>query len=138
MERRHIGGMVEVEEKCFNSGFAPKTFLKELDNKIARYIVAEKNGVVCGYGSIWNICGEADIIDIAVHPDFRHQGIAQGILVRLIDLCRSENCSKINLEVRESNIPAQRLYEKNGFKVSGKRKKYYENSETAILMTKEL
>ncbi len=130
--------MVEVEERCFNSGFAEKTFNKELENKIARYIVAEENGKALGYGGVWNICGEADIIDIAVSPDFRRQGIAQGILKRLIELCKNEGCKQINLEVRESNIPAQRLYEKNGFMVTGQRKRYYENTETAILMSKKL
>ncbi len=138
MEKRHICGMVEIEEKCFNSGFAEKTFKKELTNKIAHYIVAEENGKVLGYGGIWNICGEADIIDIATHPDFRKMGIATGILSRLITFCKGQNCTRINLEVRESNIFAQRLYQKNGFIICGQRKKYYDNTETAILMALDL
>lgn len=138
MEPRHIDGMVEIEEQCFNSGFAQKTFLKELENKIARYIVAETDGKVSGYGGIWNICGEAEVIDIATHIDFRRQGIAQGILERLTEFCREQGCEKINLEVRESNLVAQRLYEKNGFLVCGQRKNYYDGNETAILMTKTL
>ncbi len=138
MKLRHIDGMVEIEEKCFGSGFAEKTFLKELDNKIAHYIVAETNGTISGYGGIWNICGEADIIDIATHPDFRNRGIAQGIIERLIAFCQENGCTAINLEVRESNLPAQRLYEKNGFSVCGERKKYYDGKETALLMVKIL
>lgn len=135
MEKRHIDGMAEIEELCFNSGFGRQTFLRETENKIAHYIVAETDGKISGYGGIWNVCGEADIIDIAVHPDFRRRGIAQGILSRLIDFCRSSGCSKITLEVRESNSAAQSLYTKNGFKICGQRKNYYADRETAFLMS---
>lgn len=138
MEKCHIDGMAEIEEICFNSGFGKQTFLREMENKIAHYIVAETDGKVSGYGGIWNICGEADIIDIATHPDFRKQGIADGILKRLIRFCMDNGCTKINLEVRESNIVAQKLYEKNGFIICGERKKYYDGKETAILMNLNL
>lgn len=138
MEKCHIDGMAEIEKICFNSGFGKQTFLRETENRIAHYIVAETDGKVSGYGGIWNICGEADIIDIATHPDFRKQGIADGILKRLIWFCRDNGCTKINLEVRESNIVAQKLYEKNGFIICGERKKYYDGKETALLMNLNL
>ncbi len=134
MEKSHISGMVEIEKACFNSGFAEKTFLRELENKIAHYIVALCGDMVVGYGGIWNICGEADIIDIATHPSFRRQGVAQGIIERLVEFCRKSGCEKITLEVRESNLAAQALYKKNGFERCGERKKYYDGKETAVLM----
>lgn len=134
MEKIHIGGMVEIEELCFNSGFAKKTFLRETENKIAHYIVAETDGKISGYGGLWNICGEADIIDIAVHPLFRRQGIAKELLGRLIEFCRKSGCSRVTLEVRESNTAARSLYEKVGFVVCGERKNYYDGKETAVLM----
>ena len=138
MDKSHIGEMVEIEKLCFNSGFAEKTFLRELENKIAYYIVSETDGKISGYGGIWNVCSVAEIIDIAVHPDFRKQGIGQGILEKLIDFCKKGDCSEINLEVRESNIPAQKLYEKLGFIKNGERKNYYDGKETAILMSLKL
>lgn len=138
MEKSHIEGMTEIERLCFNSGFGEKTFLRELENKIAHYIVAVSDGKISGYGGIWNICGEADIIDIATHPDFRRQGIAEEILKRLISFCKDAGCCRINLEVRESNIPAQRLYEKSGFSYCGERKNYYDGKETALLMSLEI
>ncbi len=138
MDKSHIEEMVEIEKLCFNSGFAEKTFLRELENKIAYYIVSETDGKVSGYGGIWNVCGACEIIDIAVHPDFRKTGIGQGILERLIDFCKKEDCSELNLEVRESNIPAQKLYEKLGFIKNGERKNYYEGKETALLMSLKL
>ena len=138
MEPRHIDGMVEVEEQCFNSGFARKTFEKELDNKIAEYVVAVSDGTVLGYAGFWNICGIADIIDVAVHKDFRRQGIARKMMYELDSICEEKKISEINLEVRESNLAAQSLYEGLGFRVCGRRPNYYENRETAILMKKEI
>lgn len=134
MNEEYIDQMAEIEDLCFHSGFGKQTFLRELKNKIAYYIVAITDGQVSGYGGIWNICGEADIIDIATHPNFRRRGIAEGILSQLIAFCQKEGYTKINLEVRESNIAARSLYEKCGFSPCGTRKNYYENRETAILM----
>lgn len=138
MNKSHIGGMVKVEEECFGSGFAEKTFLRECDNKIARYVVALKDDTVVGYGGIWNICGEADIIDIGVLSDCRNKGIGGGILSRLIEICKNEECKKITLEVRKTNAAAQRLYQKYGFLFAGERKNYYGNQEDAYLMCLDL
>lgn len=138
MQRRHIDGLVEIEEQCFNSGFARKTFEKELENKIAVYFVAEIGEKPVGYVGLWNICGAADIIDVAVHKDFRRQGIGEKLIGKLIECCKNEDISEINLEVRISNLAAQNLYKKMGFSEVGQRPNYYENRETAILMKKIL
>ncbi len=138
MQRRHIDGLVEVEEQCFNSGFARKTFEKELVNKIAVYFVAEIGEKPVGYAGLWNICGAADIIDVAVHKEFRRQGIGEKLIGKLIECCKNEDISEINLEVRISNLAAQNLYKKMGFSEVGQRPNYYENRETAILMKKIL
>ncbi|MBE7011781.1 MAG: ribosomal-protein-alanine N-acetyltransferase [Ruminococcaceae bacterium] len=138
MDLSHIKEVAQIEGLCFPNRFGEKTFLRELDNKIAYYIVAISHGKVAGYGGLWNICGEADITDIATHPDFRRMGIGEGILDELIKYCKENKITKINLEVRESNIPAQKLYEKLGFIYDGQRKNYYENRETAILMSLNL
>ncbi|MBE7031903.1 MAG: ribosomal-protein-alanine N-acetyltransferase [Ruminococcaceae bacterium] len=138
MQRQHIDGLVEVEEQCFNSGFARKTFEKELENKIAAYFVATDGEKVIGYAGLWNMCGIADIMDVAVHKDFRRQGIGEALIEKLIEYCKNEDISEINLEVRISNDAAQSLYKKMGFIEVGQRPNYYENRETAILMTKIL
>lgn len=134
MKEEYIDGMVEVEKQCFNSGFAEKTFKKELKNKIAMYVVAIDGDNVLGYAGLWNICGVADIIDVAVHRDFRRLGIAYNMLVTLIKAVRASGASEINLEVRVSNGAAQALYHKLNFEIVGQRPNYYQNRETAILM----
>lgn len=138
MNRSHIDGMVVVEEQCFNSGYARKTFEKEIENKIAIYFVAVQQENVLGYVGLWNICGGADIIDVAVHRDYRRQGIAKKLLLAMLDECEKQGIFEVNLEVRESNFAARELYKKLGFLENGLRKKYYENTETAILMQKKL
>lgn len=138
MEKSHIPGMTKVEEECFNSGFAAKTFEKELENKIAIYFVALCENKVLGYAGLWNICGTADIIDVAVGKDFRRQGIAEALLKKLFEECGKLEIKDINLEVRKSNEPAIALYKKLGFCENGLRKRYYENKEDAILMQKVL
>ena len=138
MEKAHIDGLVEIEEQCFNSGYAKKTFEKELENKIAYYLVAKTDDKILGYIGIWNICGIAEIIDIAVLKTARRQGIARKLLEKVFDFCLRQDISEINLEVRKSNTSARRLYEKTGFFETGIRKKYYENTEDAVLMTKNI
>lgn len=138
MNRSHIDGMVVVEEQCFNSGYARKTFEKEIENKIAIYFVAVQQENVLGYVGLWNICGGADIIDVAVRRDYRRQGIAKKLLLAMLDECEKQGIFEVNLEVRESNFAARELYKKLGFLENGLRKKYYENTETAILMQKKL
>ncbi|MDO4744122.1 MAG: ribosomal protein S18-alanine N-acetyltransferase [Clostridia bacterium] len=138
MQREHIDGMARVEEQCFNSGYAKTTFAKELENKIAIYIVALNDEKVLGYVGLWNICGGADIIDVAVHKDFRRQGIAEGLLKKMLEVCLEKDIFEINLEVRVSNTAARQLYKKLGFCENGLRKLYYENKEDAILMQKVL
>ncbi len=134
MSREHIDGLVKVEEQCFNSGFARQTFEKELENKLSTYVVALKDAQVVGYAGLWNICGEADIMNVGVCPDFRRMGIARGMLKKLIELCGGMQVFSINLEVRKSNYAAQKLYKKMGFEEVGIRPKYYENTEDAVLM----
>lgn len=138
MNRCHIEGMVEVEEQCFASGFARKTFEKELENKIAVYVVAEETGKVLGYAGLWNICGSADIMNVGVRRDSRRCGIGTEMLKRLIEICRSDGVFEINLEVRTSNTAARRLYFELGFEEVGLRKGYYDGTEDAVLMKRTL
>jgi ribosomal-protein-alanine N-acetyltransferase len=77
-----------------------------------------------------------DIHNIAVHIDFRRQGIGQALLQRVIEQTRNRESSLVTLEVRVSNSSAQRLYESVGFVAKGLRKRYYsDDGEDALIMT---
>ena len=138
MEARHLEGLVKVEEECFNSGYGRSTFQKELENKIAIYLVAEECGKVLGYAGLWNICGCADIMNVGVLKDCRRMGIGAELLRRLEDCCTKEEIDEINLEVRVSNNPARSLYRKMGYEEIDIRKGYYDGKEDAVIMKKIL
>lgn len=133
----HIDDIFNISIASFPISWSKNSFTMELNNKLARYIVAKKDNNIIAYGGIWLIIDYAEITNIAVHPDHRSIGVSNLILKSLINICKKENISAITLEVRESNKIAQNLYIKHGFVEEGKRKKYYEDSgEDAIIMWK--
>ncbi|WP_291648663.1 ribosomal protein S18-alanine N-acetyltransferase [Clostridium sp.] len=138
MTEKDIDGVFEVTNLCFSMPWSKSSITGELNNPLAKYIVAknlESNSIV-GFVGAWIVVGEADITNIAVHPNYRKLGIGSKLLSSLIVLCEDLNCSLINLDVRVSNISAQNLYKKFSFIENGLRKGYYEdNKEDAILMT---
>lgn len=141
MTNKDVNGVFNISNACFSMPWSIESIEVEINNPLAKYIVArdEDSNLVVGFVGIWIVVGEGNITNIAVHPDYRKQGIGAKLLESLINLCTHLDCSLINLEVRASNYPAQNLYEKYGFVVDGLRKGYYEdNKEDAILMTKYL
>lgn len=113
-------------------------FKSELENGNSKYLVAKIGDKIVGFAGIIPILNEADISNIVVHKDFRNKKIGSSLLQNLINLASSLNIEIINLEVRESNIPAIHLYENYGFEICGIRKRYYNNTENAILMRKKI
>jgi len=89
-----------------------------------------------GYGGLWLVIDEAHICTLAVHPDWRRRSIGELLLVSLIEKAIELADCTVTLEVRVSNLAAQRLYEKYGFNRAGLRKGYYsDNNEDAYIMT---
>jgi len=102
---------------------------------VAEVQQAERIEVV-GMIVLWVIVDEAHIGSIAVHPDYRRQGIAQALLVRALGAASRRGATQATLEVRRSNLAAQALYRRFGFEVVGIRPRYYRNNqEDALLMT---
>lgn len=137
MKKEHIKEIARIEYEAFGALNAEKTLQKELENKIAVYIVALSGDKILGYIGIWNMCGEGDIINIAVDLNERKKGIGTFLLEKMFEYCHKNNIDALNLEVRESNAPARALYEKCGFIKVGERKRYYDGKETAVLMKKD-
>lgn len=91
---------------------------------------------IIGYGGLWISVDEAHITTIAVDPDFRGKGIGELLLNGLIDQALELNADLLTLEVRVSNVVAQQLYLKYGFRPFGTRPRYYtDNGEDALIMT---
>ncbi len=138
MKRADLEAVIEIEKASFHTPWSRHAFLAELyENKRARYFVAREKAVgkVVGYVGIWLILDEAHITNIAVHPDFRKKGIGKRLMLSAIEYAESQGVSAVTLEVRASNIIAQRLYEKMGFISVGIRPGYYhDDGEDAVIM----
>jgi len=134
-----IDDLMVVEKLSFTIPWSKEAFVEEVtNNKFARYIVAKVNGKAIGYAGLWKIFDEGHITNVAVHPEYRRNGVGYMLVKSLIDLAQEENITRMTLEVRKSNIPAQNLYAKFGFKIEGFRKEYYaDNREDAIIMWRE-
>ena len=93
---------------------------------------------MAGYVGSQSVMGESDMMNIAVHPDYRRQGIAEALVLALVSRLKSEGNYQLTLEVRASNTPAQRLYEKLGFTEVGRRRNYYRAPrEDALILQKK-
>lgn len=127
----------EISSLSFPIPWSLQSIEKELTNKFARYVTLKLLDKVIGFGGMWVIFEEAHITNIAIHPDYRQMGYSHIILDSLESMCKSEGVTAMTLEVRASNIAAQKLYEHHGFKVEGVRKGYYEdNREDGLIMWK--
>lgn len=108
---------------------------QELDNANSTYIVAKDNGQIIGFAGMLTIIDEANIMNIVIKKDKRRFGIGTLLLTELISISKKNKLKSITLEVNEHNIPAINLYKKFKFEQVGIRKKYYNNMDSAILMT---
>ena len=99
-------------------------------------LVSEEAGKLAGFICAKAVAGEWEIENVVVAPEFLRRGIASRLLSRLIQQARNAEASAILMEVRESNEPARRLYEKRDFREVGSRRAYYNDPvENAILCT---
>lgn len=138
MRLEDLPEVMRIERASFPTPWSEGSFRGELlNNRYARYFVAEAPGHLAGYAGVWIILKEAHVTNIAVHPDYRRRGIGRRLLETLIDRAIAEGCDTITLEVRKSNFSAQALYRQYGFEPKGIRRGYYiDTNEDAIIMTR--
>ena len=106
----------------------------ELQNPFSTYIMAKLGNKIVGFAGMIDTIDQMEITNIVVKKDYRKNGIGNILLNKLISLAKENKKTKIILEVNENNISAIKLYEKNGFKKCGLRKRYYNNTDNAIIM----
>ncbi len=139
MKENDIDGVFEVEKNCFEDYWSKDSFKKELSNNLAKYLVAKLDNKVVGYVGIWFVVDEGHITNVAVHEDYRGQKIGDQLIKELVQVCKNNKVISMTLEVRASNVVAQNLYRKYGFKMAGIRKEYYSNNkEDAIIMWNDI
>ncbi len=138
MNPAHVAQIAQIEKVCFSDPWSEKSVASELENELSLWLVAEEDGQVCGYVGSQTVLGETDMMNVAVHPDFRRRGIAEALVNALVEALKAKGSHCLTLEVRASNSPARALYEKLGFSRIGTRKNYYRNpKEDGLILRKE-
>lgn len=133
MKKGDVKSVAEIEQQVFSMPWSEKGILDFLDNTYSRFFVSEKDDEITGYIGSYIVADEMDITNIAVKNQYQRMGIGRMLMEKVMEEARNENCSFINLEVRESNNNAMGLYEKMGFKRVGIRKNFYSRpTENAI------
>jgi [ribosomal protein S18]-alanine N-acetyltransferase len=137
MRMSDIPAVHEIERSSFNEPWPEHALRQELTgNRLARYLVAERDGRIVGYAGVWLMVDEAHITTFGVLPDARRSGVGVRMLLAVAELAIELGAARLTLEVRPSNAPAIALYERFGFAVVGRRPRYYtDDGEDALIMT---
>ena len=134
-----IDEVMAIETAAFASPWSRQFFLEELQAARAKSVLCRRDGKPIGYVIYWELPGELDIHNVAVHPQYRRQGVARTMLRDIIERAVEKGFRRLTLEVRRSNDPAQTLYRSLGFEVCGLRRGYYsDNGEDAWVMERKL
>ena len=129
---QYLDDVANIERICFAHPWSKQDLKNQLDLDTSHFLVAVEDGRAVGYMGLQIFSGEGYVTNVAVLPQYRQRGIAKA----LIDKALQNDMCFITLEVRESNTPAIRLYEKAGFKNVGTRPNFYTDPvENAIIMT---
>ena len=138
MTEAHVAEIALLEKICFSDPWSERSVSSELENSLSHWLVAVEENRVCGYIGSQTVMGETDMMNVAVHPDWRRKGIAEKLITVLISDLKTLGSHCLTLEVRSSNVAARSLYEKLGFSQIGLRKNYYRNpKEDACILRKE-
>ena len=138
MDAKHVSQVAALEAICFQDPWSENSVASELNNPLSFWLVALEGDRVVGYVGSQTVVGETDMMNVAVHPDFRRRGVAEALILALVEELKVMDSHCLTLEVRASNAPAIALYEKMGFSQIGLRKNYYRNPrEDALILRKE-
>ena len=140
MQQRHVADIAALEAANFSAPWDEAAVRGELENSLALWLVAVgEDGTVLGYVGSQSCFEDADILNVCVAPAARRRGVAEALMRELEARLAPNGVEKISLEVRASNEPAIRLYEKLGYTQIGVRKGYYEKPrEDALILQKKL
>lgn len=138
MHQSHVAQVAELEKLCFSDPWSENSVASELNNPLSFWLVALDGERVAGYVGSQTVMDESDMMNVAVHPDYRKQGIATALILGLVEELRNRGSHCLTLEVRASNEAAISVYRKLEFQKVGRRKNYYRNPrEDALILRKE-
>ncbi len=139
MGAAHAAQSAVLERETFSLPWDEASIRAELDNPLSLWLVAAEGETVLGYVGSQTCFDDTDILNVSVRSDCRRQGIAEALMRELETRLSGRGSRRITLDVRASNDPAIRLYEKLGYARVGLRKGYYEKPrEDAVIMQRDL
>ncbi len=139
MTKQHLKQVLALEKHCFTMPWSKKGFLDGMKLPDNLFLVAMDGGTLAGYGSLYVVADQAELVNIAVAEPYRRQGVAGAILDAMLAHCKTHGVARMFLEVRVSNHPAIRLYEKKGFVPAGIRPGFYvKPREDAMVMAADM
>lgn len=140
MTEDDLEAIMKIEHASFPNPWSQHAFESELrDNEYARYFCLVDKNKVIGYMGLWFILEEGHITNVAIAPECRGRRLGEFMMRTVAQQMLFEGMERMTLEVRASNLSAQKLYERLGFVTAGRRKGYYsDNHEDALIMWAEL
>jgi ribosomal-protein-alanine N-acetyltransferase len=129
-----VQGLIDLEKLCFAYHWTQEQFILVLEKNVFRTLGIMNGEQLVGYITFSLIEDEMEILNIAVHPDFRRKGIAARLLDRAFEICIKKGIAKSFLDVKKSNTAALNLYQKYGYKQIGVRKNYYPDTKEDALL----
>jgi len=120
--------VLAIEKLCFSNPWSRETFLGEIQNRAISFplvVVHREQKRIAGYVIFWQIGDEAQVNNVAIHPDFQGRGLGELALRYVLNRMKENGVHFVSLEVRVSNHRALALYRKLGFSILGVRKEYY-------------
>lgn len=134
----HVAQIAKLERVCFSDPWSENSIASELNNRLSFWLVATCGETVLGYVGSQIVLGEADMMNLAVSPEYRRTGLGEQLVNALIKGLKERDCHCLLLEVRTSNVAAISLYQKLGFEQVGRRPGYYFHPrEDALILRKE-
>jgi len=139
MEADDLDRICRIEGESFSNPWPRESFLGDLRSSYARCTVALIGDLVVGYAIGWFVLDELHVLNLAVDPEHRQQGVGRDLLQDLLGAARRRGCRYAALELRSTNRQACRLYQEHGFRPVAVRKKYYRRpTEDAVVMWRDL
>ncbi|OGO90565.1 MAG: ribosomal-protein-alanine N-acetyltransferase [Clostridiales bacterium GWF2_38_85] len=134
LSEEYIKAACLLEKQTLNTAWAEEDIRSCLTCPNAVYYIALDDELLVGICCFYIVSGDAQMINIAVHPDYRGCGIGAELMDTFLGYADKENTEAVSLEVGVENTPAIALYEKKGFIKAGIRKKFYSTGEDAYVM----
>jgi ribosomal-protein-alanine N-acetyltransferase len=136
-EREHLSAIAEIERLSLKEAWS-ESALELFVREGAFAVVCIDGGEVRSYCTVFEAPYEAQIINVATHPDFRGRGFAAATVRKVLEESRIRGAESVSLEVRSSNAAAIGLYESLGFSAVGRRRGFYKDpAEDAVVMIKK-